>query len=544
MAYRSSTIHPGATTATPAYAVPAGAAADDIAVVGMFTQDAGAITPPAGFTLKYDSGIVNAYRHVIFWKRLTGADSGSYTFTMAGSSYCEGTCVLFSGRATTGDPFTATDSATDPSNTAITVTALTAAASDDLVGFAHQFNGGAWTPPSGMTERQDASASSTLDTADAVTAGSTGNMTFTCAGGASGMKAFLGALTALLAAAVGETHAPWLLRPPGRISPAGRSTAWLGTGDVASGTAFAVPATDPAGLADSLVIDRGLTSTDPAGLTDTLAYEQGKALTDSAGLTDSAALTLSLALTDATGLTDSATVENARLVTATDTTGLTDSVVLDRGTVITDSTGLTDTTTVALDLARTFTDTTGLTDSTTIDNGKAVTQNDTTGLTDSTVLDRGTVATDTTGLTDSASLALSRAVTDSTGLTDSTTIENAKTVTANDTAGLTDAVVLQLFKAITDTAGMADLAALTRGMVATDTTGLLDTVDVVHGSAQTLTITDTTGLTDTATIVLVPTITDALILTARNAPAAHNVTGAPPAHTVTTAPAAHTVRNT
>lgn len=298
--------------------------------------------------------------------------------------------------------------------------------------------------------------------------------------------------------AVDLVAAHWLLRPPGRLSPAGRFNAWRGTEDLATGTAYTQTADEDTGLTDDVALDRGLVATDSTGLTDTLVFELGKVITDSTGLTDSVVLARTIAVddnigltdtattsfvkeqtfTDDTGLTDSVTVSRGYGIAQTDTTGLTDAVTIDRSLAVTDTTGLTDTVVTSLGIARTVDDTTGLTDSVSIDNGKVVNQNDTVGLTDALTIARGQSATDTVGLTDSVSLSLSRPVTDSAGLTDSVTVENGKTVAATDTAGLTDSVVLQLFKAITDNTGLSDLAALTRGLVLGENTGLTDSIVV------------------------------------------------------------------
>ena len=89
MAFRSSSgIAPGNGN-NAAVPVPAGAAAGDIAVVAIYKESTSAITPPAGFTVKATlatSATARGSLHV-YWKRLTAADAGSYTFTWSGSTW-------------------------------------------------------------------------------------------------------------------------------------------------------------------------------------------------------------------------------------------------------------------------------------------------------------------------------------------------------------------------------------------------------------------------------------------------------------------------
>ena len=105
MAFRSLT-HTDDSSSTASIAVPAGAAVGDIAVI-IWGGDSGINpTPPSGFTEK--ANIVSSdkpQRMVVWWKRLIAADTGSYTCSSAPWSHA---CLLFSGRVTTGDPFTAT----------------------------------------------------------------------------------------------------------------------------------------------------------------------------------------------------------------------------------------------------------------------------------------------------------------------------------------------------------------------------------------------------------------------------------------------------
>jgi len=156
----------GSGTLSPAFPVPASVAANDIILVFMYTEstpegNAVTATPPAGFTEAPNSPIITyngtsegQYQRV-FWKRATGADTGTYTFTLgANSGYVEGVAVRFTGCVTSGNPFDVTTSAN--SNTAGTTTpavSVTTTGADRLLVFGStDWVTGTSTQPSGMTQ--------------------------------------------------------------------------------------------------------------------------------------------------------------------------------------------------------------------------------------------------------------------------------------------------------------------------------------------------------------------------------------------------------
>ncbi len=200
MAHRSSAGLSGGNGATANVPVPAGAASGDIAVVGIYKENTAAITTvPSGFTLKTSlttSGTTRGTLYV-YWKRLTGADAGTYNFAWSGNTFRGAVSGLWSGRAGAGDPFDGTVGAAENAAIATTLNVSTspAAANGDAVGIWTNFTGGnAYTPPTNYTERQDLDVI-TLDTRDAVASGSTGSISATS--NVSGFqKAFLGVLAA------------------------------------------------------------------------------------------------------------------------------------------------------------------------------------------------------------------------------------------------------------------------------------------------------------------------------------------------------------
>jgi hypothetical protein len=196
MAFRSSSNLAAASAANAAVPVPTGAAIGDIAVVGIYMESAATVTPPSGFTLKssLQTSVATRGRLDVFWKRLTAADSGTYSFTFT-STFRAAVCGLWSGRVASGDPFDGTVGTAESTTTVSTLNVSTSptGSNGDAVGFWTNFNGGAgFTPNASYTEQQDLSVI-TMDTRDAVASGTTGNVTAT-ATVSDFEKAFLGVL--------------------------------------------------------------------------------------------------------------------------------------------------------------------------------------------------------------------------------------------------------------------------------------------------------------------------------------------------------------
>lgn len=138
--------------------VPTGVQAGDIAVA-FFESWANAtpptVTPPTGFTQKgavWASGDGNA-RNTTWWKRLTGADSGSYTFTQNTSRWTTVQVMVFRGCVATGDPFDAV--ATPVAGTYGAIASMSITTTDGggaLVFGVYNDSSGTHTPPTGFTE--------------------------------------------------------------------------------------------------------------------------------------------------------------------------------------------------------------------------------------------------------------------------------------------------------------------------------------------------------------------------------------------------------
>lgn len=138
--------------------VPAGAAAGDIALLAVEmweTFDPTGVTPPAGFTQIVDLLIGNRAKLKVWWKRLTGADTGNYTVTWSSAQWNLGHCMLVTGALASGDPVEATNTATAASGTSIPSTTVTTATLAFLAHFVSNENSALATPATGFTEVQD-----------------------------------------------------------------------------------------------------------------------------------------------------------------------------------------------------------------------------------------------------------------------------------------------------------------------------------------------------------------------------------------------------
>lgn len=99
--------------------VPAGVVANNIILAFLYVEVGQAVTAPAGFTEAPDSpvivGDIQPYYFHVYWKRATGADSGTYNFQVAAGLFVAiAFANRYSGCITTGNPLDVTASATQP----------------------------------------------------------------------------------------------------------------------------------------------------------------------------------------------------------------------------------------------------------------------------------------------------------------------------------------------------------------------------------------------------------------------------------------------
>jgi hypothetical protein len=172
--------------------VPAGVTADDIILLVMFTDPTSTpttITAPAGFTEPPSSpqvitgGSLNL-RMSVYWKRATGAESGSYTTTFSSNTFSEAVALRFSGCVTSGSPFDTTAGNIDPvgSGTTVAVSVTTTVPETTLVHAVGLWSGGTWTPPAGYTARGTPGGFNLMlvSTKDQIPVGSSGTVQATC----------------------------------------------------------------------------------------------------------------------------------------------------------------------------------------------------------------------------------------------------------------------------------------------------------------------------------------------------------------------------
>lgn len=144
-------------TSSVAVPVPAGATANDIAVVAIEQWEAGnpTVTAPAGFTA-LTPVVSGSLKLKVFWKRLTGADAGDYTFTWSGAQWNQGQCILFTGVKTSGDPIGVNvNTATSASGTTVPSTSVTVAFQPGLGHFVANDGSATKTPATSFTEVQE-----------------------------------------------------------------------------------------------------------------------------------------------------------------------------------------------------------------------------------------------------------------------------------------------------------------------------------------------------------------------------------------------------
>lgn len=238
-------------SASPAFAVPSGVAANDVIVISFFLDSTTTISAlPSGFAEAGNSPIARpsgggAHTLHVVWKRATGADAGTYGFTLSGSTFVAGAALRYTGCVTSGNPWDVTTSADGGATNSTTTPAVsvTTTGADRMLVFAgSNWSGGRWTPPTGFTERIDSGTG--VDTADEksqAVAGSSGSVSATCVGNDKTL-AWLGALT-------GTTGGG-----PATATAADTASASDATGRVAG---FSRAAADAAGASDALVRTAG-----------------------------------------------------------------------------------------------------------------------------------------------------------------------------------------------------------------------------------------------------------------------------------------------
>lgn len=187
------------TTGAPSFAVPASVASGDMIAVVMFLNAAATVTGmPSGFAHADGSPVAGGSNSlVVAVKRATGSDTGTYDFTLSGSTFVEGRAHRYTGAVASG-ALLDTPSGKAFNNTAATaapaVSVTTLGADRLLLYAATNWSGGSWTAPPGFTERTDAGVGLvTWDDLAQAGAGGSGNVSATSSS-SDRMIAWVGAL--------------------------------------------------------------------------------------------------------------------------------------------------------------------------------------------------------------------------------------------------------------------------------------------------------------------------------------------------------------
>lgn len=118
-----------------AVAVPSGVAANDIIIVSLHKENSNTVTMPSGFALLDVVPLASpGFWHYVFWKRATGADTGTYTFSWSGDDWRTAIAIRIPGCITSGSPFDVTTHAESATLSATTpAVSLTTTGPDRLL---------------------------------------------------------------------------------------------------------------------------------------------------------------------------------------------------------------------------------------------------------------------------------------------------------------------------------------------------------------------------------------------------------------------------
>lgn len=258
----------GTSDTSAAIAVPAGVTAGQTILVDLYLEASRTVTPPAGFTEIGTAAATSATWHHRFWKRATGSDAGTYTFTWAGAAYRRGCAVRYPGCVASGTPFDTgagapVNAARSTAGTVTPAVSLTTQGADRLVVWSGtSFTSGTWTQPAGFTERYDSNEITGAEKAQPG-AGATGSITGTSSA-SDNQTAWLLALIPATTGVSGTAAAPLgglsaaaagvRDRPGVAAAPLGALTA------TAAGVVSSVKATAPLGALNATAAGRRRTA--------------------------------------------------------------------------------------------------------------------------------------------------------------------------------------------------------------------------------------------------------------------------------------------
>lgn len=195
----------GTATTSAAVAVPTGVVSGSFVMVFLYKESSAAVTPPASFVSAPNSpqntaGTGLHYAH-LYWKRATGADAGTYSFTWTGSTYREAVAIRCEGVYPSGDPWETGSGASRDTDAVLTpAVSMTTRIPEELwVYFGTNFAGGDWpdtmslVATSGFGARTIADSDIWVGTLGQGGAGSSGALQAECAA-SSAATSWIGAL--------------------------------------------------------------------------------------------------------------------------------------------------------------------------------------------------------------------------------------------------------------------------------------------------------------------------------------------------------------
>lgn len=187
--YVTAGASPGSgSTASLSVDIPAGSVIGQIAVIVVYSEDRAPNSLPSGFAQAASAPSINPTGRIFYasvlWKRLTAADSGTYTVGFSASTFCDAQCYLFKDTVESGSPWGATSSANTGSASETTtspITAVTTTGNDRLLvhvvgSYQDLTSDGTGVVPSGFTLR-GAKTGHMLSTKTQDNLGATGNIT-------------------------------------------------------------------------------------------------------------------------------------------------------------------------------------------------------------------------------------------------------------------------------------------------------------------------------------------------------------------------------
>lgn len=183
--WQSGTTVTAAADTSAVVTLPSSIAVNDIVVVTLYKENTNAVTPAAGFTEKGTAPTTTAPQaHHVFWKRMSGGESGTVTFSWTGSVFRAASAHRITGCITSGDPIEGMGTAqSNASVSTLNVSLGSSSANSLLVWSGTDWTGGSgWTAPTangGYTERDDLDVLSDATLTGAWAGGATGNVTGT-----------------------------------------------------------------------------------------------------------------------------------------------------------------------------------------------------------------------------------------------------------------------------------------------------------------------------------------------------------------------------